>query len=87
MKQRNSGFEMACFGEQCFGCSTRVRNLDPSVRGPGGHQRKAGPRGRAVGVSGAVMVLVLKGSMRGIRGWFYFFCTTLGSPVSILVCS
>ena len=58
---------------------------DRSVRGPGGHQRGPGPRGRVVGVSGAVIVLVLKGSMRGIRGWFYFFCTTLGSPSGILV--
>ena len=26
MKHRNSGSEMACFREQCFGCSTRVRD-------------------------------------------------------------
>ena len=34
MKQRNSGFEMACFGEQCFGFSTRVRNVSPPPTAP-----------------------------------------------------
>ena len=29
MKQRNSGFEMACFGGICFGCAKRVRNARP----------------------------------------------------------
>ena len=49
------------------------------MNGGGGHHAAA------VGVNGAVMVLILKSSMRGIRGWFYFFSTTLGSPSSILV--
>ena len=57
-------------------------NPDRSVRGPG---PGGGHLAAAVDVGGAVMVLVLKSSMRGIRGWFYFFCTTLGSPCSILV--
>ena len=44
-------------------------NPDRSVRGPGG----GGGHGAAtVGVGGAVMVLVLKSSMRGIRDGFIF---------------
>ena len=44
-----------------------------AVLGGGGHDAAA------VSVDGAVMVFVLKSSKRGIRGWFYFFSTTLGS--------
>ena len=55
-------------------------NPDRSVSSPGGG---GGHCATAVGVGGAVMVLFLKSLMRGIRGWFYFFCTTLGSPVRI----
>ena len=57
-------------------------NPDRSVRGPGGG---GGHGAAAVGVGGAVMVLVLKSLMRGIRGWLYCFCNTLGSPCIILV--
>ena len=56
-------------------------NPDRSVSSPGG----GGHGAAAVGVGGAVMVLVLKSLMRGIRGWLYCFCTTLGSPCIILV--
>ena len=57
-------------------------NPDRSVRGPG----PGGHGGVAVGVSGVVMVFVLKVSTRGTRRWFQFLCTIKGSPLSILLC-